>query len=663
MHQGFAIRKSFTVLHPAVTGLPDSTAFQYWYGMAAGAISRMQQGACCRMLKFSIITPSLNTGRFIGRAIDSVATQEDECTEHIIVDGGSRDETLQVLRRHAAKFRWSSQADRGPAHAINKGLRGARGDVLSWLNSDAIHYPGAIHLVRQYFETHPDVDVVYGDGNYIDEMDHVIGPYRTKDWQIRRLRRRCFLCQPAVFLRRRALDRCGLLDERLKRSFDYEYWLRLAAAGIRFARLERSVAAVRLTTGRLVEGTSYAATDAEAVLELRENIQVLAKKFGHASSRWTMRLGHLAARRRGLGKPAATRDFRALRFAMSAECRWNGRTWSSVLAVPQMLALHAVAEWNARSGKESATCAGPLRPKHFVQRFLRTYVRSKIFKLWNHAPRKIALSNSYRCCQPPADPPVISLVTPNLNLGGFLERTIQSVLGQNYPHLEYILQDGGSTDQSVKVIRRYADRLAHWQSAPDGGQAHAINLGMQRATGQILAYLNADDLLLPGSLAYVACYFQDHPDVDIVYGHRILIDANDLQVGRWVLPPHNDQLLSWADFIPQETMFWRRSAWEKVGSHIDVSFQYAMDWDLILRFRDAGLRFARLPRFLGAFRVLDNQKTLRLLHTVGRREMERLRQRSLGSVPSQHEMCRISRTYIRHHWVYDKLYSLGLLSC
>jgi glycosyltransferase involved in cell wall biosynthesis len=258
-------------------------------------------------------------------------------------------------------------------------------------------------------------------------------------------------------------------------------------------------------------------------------------------------------------------------------------------------------------------------------------------------------------------PPTISIVTPSFNQGHVLEETIRSVLDQRYPALEYIVQDGGSTDGSVDVLQRYGSQLTYWESAADGGQSAAINLGMRRTTGEIMAYLNSDDLLLPGSLAYVAEYFQSHPEVDVVYGHRVLIDENSQEIGRWVLPPHDARTIMFADFIPQETMFWRRRAWEAVGGSIDESFRFAMDWDLILRFRAAGLTFRRLPRFLGGFRVWKDQKSLSWWLPVGRRETERLTTRTLGVAPTRECIRREIAAYVRRHWVLDKLYLAGLV--
>jgi hypothetical protein len=261
----------------------------------------------------------------------------------------------------------------------------------------------------------------------------------------------------------------------------------------------------------------------------------------------------------------------------------------------------------------------------------------------------------------PCPAPVISLVTPSYNQARFLARTVESVLGQGYPRLEYIIQDGGSTDGTAALLPRYRGRLAHCESRRDGGQADALNRGFRRATGDVLAYLNSDDLLLPGALAYVADYFRRHPEVDVVYGHRIIIDPGDREVGRWVLPPHDDDVLSWCDLVPQETLFWTRRIWEAAGGAVDESFRFAVDWDLLLRFRAAGARFARVPRFLGAFRVHPAQKTSAWLGGVGRAEMARLRQRCHGRNVTEDEISRQVAPYLRRHMVHHLLYRVGLL--
>lgn len=291
---------------------------------------------------------------------------------------------------------------------------------------------------------------------------------------------------------------------------------------------------------------------------------------------------------------------------------------------------------------------------------LRRWVRPQLGILRQYPPRTLRVPARYRDARPLAAPPAISIVTPSLDQGRFLGRTLASVLEQAYPRLEYIVRDGGSTDETAGVLERYRSRLARVESGPDRGFVHAINLGMRSASGEVLAYLNSDDLLLPGSLQAVGRFFAENSDVDVVYGHRVVIDEDDREIGRWVLPPHDDEILSWADWVPQETLFWRRRIWEAVGGSLDERFRFAVDWDLLLRLRAAGARFARLPRFVGAFRVHPLQKTSLEMAELGVAEMRRLRARCHGHDVSAAEIGRATRPYLRRHLICQTLYRVGL---
>ena len=299
--------------------------------------------------------------------------------------------------------------------------------------------------------------------------------------------------------------------------------------------------------------------------------------------------------------------------------------------------------------------------KQLVKKMVKKILNPKIGVLCHHQPRPMVIPKHYANHQALSTVPTLSIVTPSLNQGMFLEATIKSIIDQNYSALEYIIQDGGSTDNSVEIIKRYQSRLKHWQSEKDQGQANAINLGFSQGTGEIMAYINSDDILLPGTLHYVVNYFNQHPDVDVIYGHRILIDENGGEIGRWVLPPHNAAVLSWADYVPQETLFWRRRIWEKTGAALDESFKFAMDWDLLLRFQDAGAHLVRLPRFLGAFRVHQNQKTSSQISDIGMKEMERLRIRCHGRKVTYVEIHKRTCFYLLNHVLLHKLYQIGVL--
>lgn len=280
------------------------------------------------------------------------------------------------------------------------------------------------------------------------------------------------------------------------------------------------------------------------------------------------------------------------------------------------------------------------------------------FKLHSTPPRSLAIPRPYKSSLTAEQLPSIAIVTPSFNQGEFIERTIQSVLYQEYPRLEYFVQDGASSDESVAVIKRYEDRLAFWESKPDGGQSAAINLGLKRSNAEILAYLNSDDALLPGALHYVAEFFHNHPEVDVVYGDRILIDKHDRIGNYWVLPPFDCEMIKWFDFIPQETMFWRRRAWDAVGGCIDEKFNFAMDWDLILRFVAAKMNICRLPRFLGAFRVTETQKTKCLWENVGKYEAQALRERELGVSPTDREIHNNIEAYLNMQTRVERLFKL-----
>jgi glycosyltransferase involved in cell wall biosynthesis len=228
--------------------------------------------------RISIITPSLNQGEFIEETIRSVLLQGYPNLEYIIIDGGSDDDTIGIVRRYETWISfWLSEQDEGQAHAINKGFERAKGDILAWLNSDDVYYPGALAAVRDFFERNPGIDVLYGDADHIDKIDKIIEPYYTEDWDYERLKEVCFVCQPSVFLRRRLVEKEGLLDYRLQYCMDYEYWLRLGAR-TRFARLKKKLAGSRMYSDNKTLGSRVAV--------LQEINNMLKKRFGVIHSRW-----------------------------------------------------------------------------------------------------------------------------------------------------------------------------------------------------------------------------------------------------------------------------------------------------------------------------------------------------------------------------------------
>ena len=216
--------------------------------------------------------------------------------------------------------------------------------------------------------------------------------------------------------------------------------------------------------------------------------------------------------------------------------------------------------------------------------------------------------------------PKISIVTPSFNQGRFLEETIHSVLHQHYANLEYIVIDGGSTDNSVDIIRKYESQLAYWTSEPDKGQYDAINKGFSKATGDVMAWLNSDDKYNPWAFQVVGNIFASLPEVEwistvfptcmddkgeVFWCHYLRgFNRAGFQKGEYYPGKH----WHFKGYIQQESTFWRRSLWERAGARVDNTLQYAGDFELWARFYHHAELYG-VPSPLAAFRMHQNQKT------------------------------------------------------
>ena len=228
-------------------------------------------------------------------------------------------------------------------------------------------------------------------------------------------------------------------------------------------------------------------------------------------------------------------------------------------------------------------------------------------------------------------PPLVSIITPSYNQAPFLEETIRSVLEQDYPRLEYIIVDGGSTDGSREIIQRYAHRLAWWVSEPDRGQTDALNKGFARARGEVFAWLNSDDTYLPGAVSQAVRCIQAHPEAALVYGDADLIDEQGGVLGRFPARQTDlKRMLRGSVHIPQQASFFRGSLWAQVGP-LDPSFYFAMDYDLWIRLAKYGI-FVYQPQRWANFRLHGAGKT-QLSDDRCYPEMIRAARRLTGRIP------------------------------
>ncbi len=275
--------------------------------------------------RISVVTPSFNQGRFIERTILSVLSQAPPGgLEYLVMDGGSTDATVGILKKYGDRLFWLSEKDGGQTDAVNKGMARAGGEIIGWLNSDDIYYPGAIAAVCQVFDSDPAIDLVYGNANHIDEDDQVIEAYPTEEMDFSRLLNTCYFCQPAVFFRKSVVDRFGPLNQKLHFCMDYEYWVRLAAAGAKFRHIPQVLAG-----SRLYAETKTLGSRVKVHTEINDMLRRHARQV---PDQWLFNWAHAVLDEKGV--PRSDRRFPLLVAAWSvyASLRWNRRITSRVAA-------------------------------------------------------------------------------------------------------------------------------------------------------------------------------------------------------------------------------------------------------------------------------------------------------------------------------------------
>jgi glycosyltransferase involved in cell wall biosynthesis len=253
----------------------------------------------------SIVTPCLNAAQFLEETIASVLAQDYPNIEYLVMDGGSTDGTLEILKRYEGRLHWRSAPDGGQADAVNRGFAKTSGDIFAFLNADDTYLPGAVARAVEAICYHPNAAVIYGDAWHVDESGRRLSRYPVEPFDRARLQRRCFICQPAAFIRRDAFAAASGLDASLRFALDYDLWIRLADSHD-FVKID-----AELATSRLHADAKTVGQTADA---LRETIGVLKRHYGYAPYNWIYGYAHhgmtgepLAAARPGLSIASAGR--------------------------------------------------------------------------------------------------------------------------------------------------------------------------------------------------------------------------------------------------------------------------------------------------------------------------------------------------------------------
>ncbi len=269
-------------------------------------------------LSISVVTPSYNQGKFIERTIQSVLNQNMNL-DYVVFDAGSNDNTIEILKKYEQQIRWFSEPDRGQSDAVNKGICATKGDIIAWINSDDVYLEDALQTARDYFEKHPDVDLLYGNAWYIDADDNQLNPYLTAPWDFEKFKSVCFICQPAAFFRRKVIDQFGMLDAKLQYCMDYEYWLRLGQGGAQIAYLP-----VYLASSRLYAENKTLGQKISVHLEIND---MLKQHLGHVPDSWLYSYAAHVTDTMGYGRKIDERRFlRQIAYqSWLAAWQWNKR--------------------------------------------------------------------------------------------------------------------------------------------------------------------------------------------------------------------------------------------------------------------------------------------------------------------------------------------------
>ena len=295
----------------------------------------------------SVITPSYNQGAFIERTIKSVLGQSgDFSIEYFIADGGSTDDTIEIIKDYESQvregvypircqgvdFRWVSEKDRGQADAVNKGILNTSGNIIAWINSDDIYYPSAFSTIATFFQDNTSALVAYGHCDHINENDRVIGPYPTEPWDYNRLFETCYLCQPGVFFRRELVNEVGPLDLELLFCMDYELWLRYGGF-TDFCYLQE-----RLAGSRLYDSTK---TLGQVVAVHNEINDMFKTKFGYVPRRWIYTFARMVSQDLEKANSSTKGNLDTVReIAQDAFLKWWGYIPSDDLVYMDMFLSH-----------------------------------------------------------------------------------------------------------------------------------------------------------------------------------------------------------------------------------------------------------------------------------------------------------------------------------
>ena len=607
--------------------------------------------------KVSIITPSFNQGEFIRDTIESVLNQTYDNIEYLVMDGGSTDDTVSILKEYGDRIIWVSEQDEGQADAVNKGLKIASGEIIGWLNSDDTYYPDAVEKAVNAFLEHPDYDMIYGEGDYTNKQGEIIGRYNTHVFDYGELANDCLICQPTAFFTKEIVEKSGRLKKELQLCMDYELWMRIGKIG-KILYIPECLA-----TSRMYEDNKTLSRRGEVYKEVCHEVKL---HYGYVPHNWLVGYATFLSNRYSKIKRKyfylllfirynflmPKYFFQCLKPYVKMRLKnietsqistpfydkyadgWIAKEYHTrvickkeenelliqgrhLLSFDQPLVISIEAAGKSKSfcikdhGKFSLSLNyDSIKSDEYLVKIQsnQTVVPAKINSESADARELSVLIDNIEFKKTGTNDPLVSIITPSFNQGEYIRATIESVIKQDYPNIEYIVIDGGSTDSTLSILEEYKTRLSYI-SEPDKGQSNAINKGFRMANGEIIAWLNSDDVYEPGCIRKAVDTLRKNPDAAMVYGDGYIIDKEGNKTGPFI---YSRSFNLWAlthiwDYIMQPTTFFRKSDVESVG-FLDENLNWTMDWDLWIKL---ALRkeVVYIPDYLACSREYKETKT------------------------------------------------------
>lgn len=528
--------------------------------------------------KISIVVPSFNQGNFLNETLTSIFAQNYPHLEVVVIDGGSTDNSVEVIKSWEQSLSyWHSERDNGQSNAINQGMRHCSGEIVAWLNSDDFYWKDSLWTVGRAYRQYPDHGLYVGNGFRYKESGKLYKSFCPHHVAFNRQALTYgldYILQPSTFFLRQAWEAVGGLNEELHYAMDWDILIRISqrypvVTINEFLSVSREHDETKTNTGKL-----------RRIAEIFEMIQ------RHSDVEMTPGTLFYALETLSSLKTAEPLD------------DVRDHLWQAMKNIMQGFH-HQYGE-----GLESFPADSDPGDNSFIPQ-----ANSK--NSWSMRPRTLSVDSL----------PSISIVVPSYNQDNFLSETLDSIFSQNYPNLEVFVVDGGSTDNSVEIIKSFENLQMRWVSEPDEGPANAINRGFRQVSGDVVAWLNSDDTYAIDTLWEVAEEFARDSELDMVIGNALYVDEKHLlhlahhgthRTGLYYgkLEPYARIPAYWeyVHSVPQPTVFFRRRLLDRFGGQLDESFKYIFDFELFFRFA-ANAKIKKIERTTAFYRIHTKSKT------------------------------------------------------